>query len=108
MGFQPASVSASMDANGNVSITSSAPTPEFQGTGFSSFVYGFKKYMLIDAENYELLGEAIYEDIYDKVETLGNEEQDIELETILKYEDYYIYGSYNKRTEMYQLLKIAP
>ena len=108
MGFQPGSVNANMDANGNVSIASSAPTPAFQGTGFSSFVYGFEKYMLIDAENYELLGEAIYEDIYDKVETLGNEKKDTELETILKYDDYYIYGSYNKRTEMYQLLKLMP
>ena len=106
--FQPGTASASMDANGNVSVTSSAPTPTTMGTGFNSFVYGFEKYMLIDAENYDLLGEAIYEDIFDKVETLGNEKKDIELETILKYDDYYIYGSYNKRTEMYQLLKLIP
>ena len=69
---------------------------------------GFTKYMLIDGENYELVGEAIYEDIYDKIEMLNAEEYGNQIKALLKFENHYIYGVYNKKNDTYKLVKISP
>lgn len=106
--MNPGSVDASMDAYGNVSITSSAPVyyPTYFNTSTVSSSKEFEKHILLSTETYDLMGEAIYIDIYNILDEIKEGQEDIRLESLIKYDNYFVYGYYNKKTDLYKLVKI--
>lgn len=104
--ISPGSTSTSADAFRNVSITSSAPIYS-SGNGYSGS-HGFEKNILLNSENCDFLSEASYEDIYHQIDELKKDEKGIQLETLLKYDDFFIYGYYNKKNDLYKIIKISP
>ncbi len=106
-GFGPGAVSASEDAFSNVSITSAGPI-SYRGNLYNYYSLGVEKRLVFNADNYELLTEDAYEDIYDKIATLTTDLENVQHEALLKIEDYYVFGFYDKKNERYTLLKLTP
>ncbi|MEM1257128.1 MAG: hypothetical protein AAGH81_01275 [Bacteroidota bacterium] len=102
----PGTLSAGTDAFGNVTIASTAPVGT-SSTGYSTS-YGFETFTLLDSNSYDAMDNGTYPDIYDKANALTEDQKGIQLETLLKYEDYFIYGFYNKKEDRYRLVKIQP
>ncbi|BFP40721.1 hypothetical protein FGF1_15660 [Flavobacteriaceae bacterium GF1] len=104
--MSPGSVSASSDAFGNVSIASTPPMYFGGNPSFSTSSYGFDKYLLLNSENYGVLNEETYEDIYDKLDKYKKKSN--RLVAFVKYGDFFLHGSYNKKEGTYKLVKILP
>ncbi len=106
-GFGPGAVSAGEDAFSNVSIVSSGPI-SYRGNLYNYYSLGVEKKLVVDATNYELLTEDTYNDVYDTIGKLTADMKSVQHEALLKIEDYYVFGYYDKENERYSLLKLTP
>lgn len=102
----PGSVSDGTDAFGNVTIASTAPVTT-STTGYS-ISYGFQTFTLLDSDNYDAIDSGTYQDVYDKANAITEDLKGIRLETLVTYEDFIVYGFYNKKEGIFRLLKIVP
>lgn len=106
-GFGPGAVSASEDAFGNISIASSGPI-SYRGNLYNYYSLGVEKRLVFKADNYEMLADDTYKDIYDTIDALTADMESVAHEALLKIEDHYIFGYYDKENERYSLIKLTP
>ncbi|MEO2053273.1 MAG: hypothetical protein ABGX00_16070 [Allomuricauda sp.] len=102
--FMPGTSTASMDGNGNVSI-SSTPPMYMGNSGFSRSSGELEKHLLLSSNTYQIISKDYYENIYDRVDEFNKDTKTVQFETVVNTGSEYLYGYYDEKEETFYIVK---
>ncbi|NJB71760.1 hypothetical protein GGR42_002222 [Saonia flava] len=104
MTFGGASSSTIAGPNGPITITNGASSFIGNSSGPVSSS-GFEKLLVLDSDNYEVIENESENNIYEDVDSFSEKIKGLQLKSLFKYKDYYVFGYFNKKEKTYHLVK---
>lgn len=87
----------------NGPITISSNTHSFSNNSLASS--SFEKSLVLNSNTFEIVENKEISDIYKMVEAYSENIKGIQLKSLFKYQDYFLFGYYNKNEKNYHLVK---